>query len=222
MLCGCATKPYVVKYEGQFSGKGKNVVYVVSNGWHTSLIVSAEKIQAIIPELKDRFGNSRYIGFGWGDEDFYKAKEITSGLKMQAIFWPTESVIHAVSIPINPYDNFPNSQVQKLCLNDAELMSMLIFIGNSFFKDSQSKVSKLTKGIYGNSQFYKGVGKYYLMNTCNKWTAKGLKSAGMNISTEFKLTAHSVMNYVKQYNQSTEHQQGVFSTSLISSDVSCQ
>ena len=39
------------------------------------------------------------------------------------------------------------------------------------------------------------------MNTCNKWTAKGLKSAGMDISPTFKLTADSIMDYVKEYRQ---------------------
>ena len=59
----------------------------------------------------------------------------------------------------------------------------------------------LKNGIYGNSQFYKGVGDYYLMNTCNKWTAKGLKSIGMDISPIFKLTADSIMTYIKGINQ---------------------
>jgi len=48
------------------------------------------------------------------------------------------------------------------------------------------------------------------MNTCNKWTAKGLKSAGMDISPTFKLTADSIMDYLKENRQalatgSTEH-----------------
>ena len=60
---------------------------------------------------------------------------------------------------------------------------------------------ELESGIYGNSQFYKGVGDFYLMNTCNKWTAKGLKSAGMDISPTFKLTADSIMDYLKDYRQ---------------------
>ena len=34
------------------------------------------------------------------------------------------------------------------------------------------------------------------MNTCNRWTAKGLKSIGMDISPTLKLTAGSVMNYL--------------------------
>ena len=55
---------------------------------------------------------------------------------------------------------------------------------------------ELQKGIYGDSQFYSGVGDFYLMNTCNRWTAKGLKSIGMDISPTLKLTAGSVMNYL--------------------------
>ncbi len=51
------------------------------------------------------------------------------------------------------------------------------------------------------------------MNTCNTWTAKGLKSAGMDISPTFKLTADSIMDYMKEYRQSltivsTEHSKG--------------
>ena len=57
--------------------------------------------------------------------------------------------------------------------------------------------SRRKNGLYGDSQFYKGVGDYHLMNTCNKWTAKGLESAGMDISPTFKLSAGSVMDYIR-------------------------
>jgi len=36
------------------------------------------------------------------------------------------------------------------------------------------------------------------MNTCNTWTAKGLKSAGLDISTAFKLSAESIMDYLSE------------------------
>lgn len=100
----------------------------------------------------------------------------------------------------NPYKFFPNSEVERLCLTDSELSSLIGFIVNSFYKDTKDEVLELGNGIYGDSQFYKGVGDYYLMNTCNSWTAKGLRSVGMNISSTFKLTAGSVMRYVKAVN----------------------
>lgn len=36
-----------------------------------------------------------------------------------------------------------------------------------------------------------------MMNTCNKWTAKGLKSAGLDISLWFKQTQDSIMSYLR-------------------------
>ena len=201
VLCGCSAKPYVVKSQETFSGAGSNEVYVVSHGWHTGFVVPAKEIQMEIQQLMKRFGSSQYIEFGWGDKGFYLAKEITSGLTIRAIFWPTESVIHAVSVPHNPYRFFSHTEVERLCLTDSEFSSLIGFIVNSFYKGTKGEVLELRNGDYGDSQFYKGVGDYYLMNTCNKWTAKGLRSAGMNISTTFKLTAGSVMSYVKGVNQ---------------------
>jgi uncharacterized protein (TIGR02117 family) len=201
MLCGCSARPYVVKSQKTFTGLGSNEVYVVSHGWHTSFVVPAKYIQTEIPKLKNRFGNTQYIEFGWGDRGFYQAQEITSGLTIRAIFWPTESVVHAVSVSEDPYRFFSTSEVERLCLSGNELSSLVGFIVNSFYKDTKGEVVGLKSGIYGDSQFYKGVGDYYLMNTCNKWTAKGLRSTGMNISPTFKLTAGSVMSYVNDANQ---------------------
>jgi uncharacterized protein (TIGR02117 family) len=161
----------------------------------------AKQIQRKIPELQQRFPGVPYLEFGWGDKGFYQAKEITSGLTLRAIFWPTQSVVHAVAVTKNPYVFFPESEIEILCLSDGEFSSLLKFVANSFYRDENGAVMELKNGLYGDSQFYKGVGDYYLMNTCNKWTAKGLKSAGMDIVATFKLTAGSVMGYVKDVNQ---------------------
>lgn len=168
----------------------------MSHGWHTGFVIPSINIYPKLPKLIARFKNSPFIEFGWGDKGFYQAKEITSGLTLRAIFWPTESVIHAVAVPSNVYEYFPGSKIEEVFLAESELDSLVNFISDSFYKDEKGDALKLKNGTYGNSQFYKGVGDYYLMNTCNKWTAKGLKSAGMGISTTLKLTAGSIMNYL--------------------------
>ena len=201
VLCACSAEPYVVKSQKTFSGTGSNEIYIVSHGWHTGFIVPAKAIQIKIPELKGRFTRSQYIEFGWGDKKFYQAKEKTSGLAMKAAFWPTESVVHATPSSQNPYRFVPDIEVEMLCLTDSELLSLINFIANSFYKDSKGEVLRLKTGGHGYSQFYKGVGDYSLMNTCNNWTAKGLRSVGMNISADFKFTADSVMKHVKAVKQ---------------------
>ena len=83
----------------------------------------------------------------------------------------------------------------KLYLSDGEILAPTGFISRSFFRDINKNLLELQKGIYGDSQFYSGVGDFYSTDTCDKWTAKGLKSVGMDISPNLKLTVGSVMNY---------------------------
>lgn len=159
-------------------------------------MVPSETITARLPQLKKRFASAPYLEFGWGDKGFYQSEEITSSLTLQAIFLPTESVIHVVEVTESAENYFPHSEVTTICLNKESYAKLITFIESSFQKDEIGDIIPTKKGIYGNSQFYKGIGDYYLMNTCNKWTAKGLASADMNIDITFKLTAGRIMNFL--------------------------
>ena len=174
----------------------ENEVYVVNHGWHTGFVVPSSEIQQLIPELKQRFRNAPYIEFGWGDKEFYQDEEINSGITLKAIFLPTDSVVHAVAVTRNADKHFKHSEVEKFCLKDPEFKSLVKFVSSSFYRDESGNILKLNNGIYGDSQFYKAKGNFHIFNTCNKWTAKGLESAGMNISTTLKLTAGSIMSYL--------------------------
>jgi len=201
----CQSKPYVVKETEENTAEENEAIYVVSHGRHTGIVVPAGKIQSNLPQLRKRFGKTPYIEFGWGDRVFYQAEETTIFLTLRALFWPTESVIHAVAIPEKVDLFFPDSQVEKLCLSSSGYSSLIRFITNSFHKNEKSDIIQLKSGIYGNSQFYQGEGWFYLMNTCNNWTAKALKSAGMDMSPVFKLTSDSVMDYIVEYNQTLKN-----------------
>ena len=185
-------------FAAEIDKSARNEVYVVNHGWHTGFVVTASGIQQLIPELKQRFENAPYIEFGWGDNEFYQAEEITSGITLKAIFLPTDSVVPAVLVPLKVDRYFKNSEVEKFCLEDSKLESLIKFISSSFYRDVSGNILKLNHGIYGDSQFYNAKGDFHIFNTCNKWTAKGLKSAGMKISTTFKLTAGSIMNFLSR------------------------
>ena len=185
-------------FAAEIDKSARNEVYVVNHGWHTGFVVPASAIHKAIPELKQRFENAPYIEFGWGDNEFYQAEEITSGVTLKAIFLPTDSVVHAVAVTRKADKYFKHSEVEKFCLEDPEFKSLIKFISSSFYRDESGNILKLNHGIYGDSQFYKAKGDFHIFNTCNKWTAKGLESAGMNISTTFKLTAGSIMNFLSK------------------------
>ncbi|MES9832094.1 MAG: TIGR02117 family protein [Candidatus Thiodiazotropha sp. DIVDIV] len=196
-MIACSDKPNVIQHADKYNSAGHHQVYVVSHDWHTGFVIPSKKVYESIPALQDRFGLSINIEFGWGDKKFYQAKEITTGLALKAILWPTETVVHAVAVPENVSGYFGNSKIELLCLSDIEITSLVEFISNSFSKSRLSEVEPLDEGIYGDSQFYKGTGSYHMLNTCNEWTAKGLKSIGMDILPVTKFTAKSVMNYLR-------------------------
>jgi uncharacterized protein (TIGR02117 family) len=201
LLSGCSSKPYALQHTLENSREESQAIYVVNHGWHTGIVVPAGKIQSKLPQLRERFANTAYIEFGWGDNLFYPAKETTTALTLRALFWPTRSVIHAVAVGEKVALFFPGCQVEKLCLDGNGYSLLIRFITNSFYKNKKNDIVTLNDGIYGNSQFYQGDGLFYFMNTCNVWTAKGLQSAGLNISPSFKITADSVMNYIENHNQ---------------------
>ncbi len=171
-------------------------VYVVSHGWHAGLIVPGREVNHAVPDLAARFGEVAWYEVGWGDKGFYQSQEITTGLTLQAMLWSEGAVMHVVAIPASPLKYFPREEMIGTCLTDDEFESLTQFIANSFERDGAGGAISLRPGIYGNSQFYDGVGRYALFNTCNKWTAKALRSAGLDIIPTFKLTSESIMSYL--------------------------
>ena len=199
LVSACSTTPALPPFKHDYSGQGDRQIYIVGHGWHTGWVIPAKEIYQQIPALQDRFGNADYIEIGWGDLEFYQAKDITVELILQAILWPTETVVHAVAVDGDVHTYFSRNEVVRLCVNEQELSSLLQFVSNSFARDNAGQVQPMQRGIYGNSQFYQGQGKYHLFNTCNNWTAKGLKSLGMDINYSFKLTTSSILNFAQRY-----------------------
>lgn len=200
-LTACSAKPYVVTPSNDNETSTRKKIVVVDHGWHTGFVFPTDDIAKNLPILRHRFGDVPYLEFGWGDQDFYQAREKNAGLTMQAIFWPTDTVVHVKAIPFSPSEFYSHSEVFESCISNQEYLSLIEFMVNSFAVNESGRIIEIKGGNYGNSQFYKGVGKYYLTNTCNKWTAKGLKSAGMDISPTFKLTSGSIMNYLRKKNE---------------------
>jgi len=197
LVTACASGPAVVERAAEKPGKAPVAVWVVSHGWHTGLVVPAGDIRDRLAVLKARFGDVPYMEFGWGDKAFYQAEEITAGMVLKASLWPTAAVMHVVAVPWDAAAFFPHSEVHRLCLSAAGFESLLHFIAGSFRLSESGGPAPLARGRYGDSQFYEAVGDYTLFNTCNTWTAKGLRSAGLDVEPAAMRTAGSVMSYLR-------------------------
>lgn len=175
----------------------ERVIYVASLGWHTGIVLPAEALEKKLGFLKRDFDGARYYEIGWGDKGFYEAKTITTSISLRAMFWPSESVLHVVALDREPEKVFPASDLVKLRISSKGLDDLIEKMRGDFKKGFSNKITKTRDGIYGNSGFYKGVGSYFVLYTCNSWTASVLDSAGVPISNFFVLRAPTVMGQAK-------------------------
>lgn len=205
-IYGCSGKPYAVEPDVDADSPLTSRLFVVSHGWHVGIAIAAEELNTLVPELEERFAGAEFYEIGWGDEGFYQAPEITIGVTLRAIIWSRGAVVHVVALPGSPPEYFAAGRVVHTCLSTENVESLARYLSNSFSRDGDGNLLQLKRGLYGNSQFFDGQGRYHLFNTSNKWAAKALKSGGMDISPTFKLTADSVMGFVEEHRNDCSHQ----------------
>jgi len=196
-LCGCRTLPKANKIQIEDGTAKQREVHIASHGWHTGVIVESADLNDVLPNLKKRFPEAKYYELGWGDAGYYQANKITTRLTLRAVFWPSDTVVLVVGFDEDPYTYFSQSDLVTINISERALRSLIGFLDSSFKKDDRQNIIPTRIGTYGNSQFYEGVGNYFLFNTCNKWTAKALYSGGVEINPLLKLSSSSVMHTLR-------------------------
>ena len=207
LLAACSGKPYVVEPKPGAMLVKSHEIAVVSHGWHVGLVVPGPVLNAAVPEIEERFGTPNYYEVGWGDKTFYQAEEVTTGLTLQAMFCSEGAALHVVALDEAPERYFAGEPIVKTCLSDNELASLKQFLSASFARSSSGSIKAVRAGLYGDSQFYDGEGRFDLLHTCNSWTAKALRSSGVNIQPGVMLTAASVMHHLEKHRRACTSKQ---------------
>ena len=175
-----------------------------NEGWHISLIdhgyhagfgilradlADAAQSQGLAPliEIVERFRSYDWLEIGWGDEGFYRATPALdmAGLKLaaRALFAPgNPTVLHIVGLTQEPGATFLHSHVVPIVLSQAGSKRLASFIAATFASGADGHVLEAGRGIYGPSLFFRARPAYGLANTCNHWTAAGLREAGLGMS----------------------------------------
>ncbi len=172
-------------------------IHVVDHGWHTGIVIAIDDLsKGQLPQHQD-FPKAKYLEVGWGDEDIYRAaNDITPGMALSAVFWPTDAVLHVVGFRNQVEKFFANSTIVQLTLSQKQFDQLIEFLETSY-ETSDSQISiPLGKGIYGISRFYRATGTYSIARTCNTWTAEGLQKAGLAVDPRQVLMSEDVMKQV--------------------------
>ncbi len=173
------------------------MIYVVSNGWHTGLIVARADIAAgRVPETSD-FPDALYLEFGWGDREYYPNPRPTLGMALGALFVPSPAVIHMAGLASAPEIARPRDEVIALPISGLSLANLVASIDETFDRPDGGPAKAVAPGLYPGSRFYPAHGLFHLFNTCNTWIARVLWAAGFDAAPSRVVTAEDLMRKVR-------------------------
>lgn len=190
-LTGCATLPPL---SGADDGPLVHDIRVLSNGWHTAIVVSRAEVLAtgLMPEADD-FPDAAFLEFGWGDRVYYPAAEKTIGMVLDAALVATPAVMHIAGRAYRPEPLATKLQVVSLALSEEGFRNMISAIAADIQRPESGRAAPVSPGLYGYSHFYNAHGSFHLFNTCNTWIARMLHAGGINISPSGIVTASELI-----------------------------
>ena len=194
-LAACETV-LLSKDTGSFTS---HLVHVVSNGWHTAIVIPAPALFATgdLPEAAD-FSDAPFLEFGWGDRIYYPAKKKTLGIALFAALIATPAVMHMAALRATPEDDGSGLKMISVELTEAGFLRLVQALAAEFERPTGGRAEPVSHGLYSDSHFYRAHGKFHLFNTCNTWTARMLRAGGVAISSSGIMTADRLMTRLQE------------------------
>ena len=181
------------------ASEARKTIYLVNHGWHAGIVLRRTDIlDSIWLEVGD-FPDAQYLEVGWGDMNYYHTPDPHMGILIKAALLPTASVLHVVGFsgPVPTY--FPYSEIIRIEVSSVGFEHLSQTIAASFARDEAGNGKSLGSGLYGNSRFYQSVETYHLFNTCNVWTARALRAAGLSITPASAIWVESLMSQARKF-----------------------
>jgi len=178
---GACAAPLPDPAEPQGSGPGV-AVYLVAHDKHTGNAVRRADIPAgLWPESRD-FPQAETLEVGWGDRDYYMGRDQGFwGTLRAALGSDNPSVLHVAGVRGALAANFPASEIIEVELSRDGFERLVRYIHDAYDRARAPVVAPLGPGLYGDSRFYPARESFNIFRTCNVWTARGLRGAGLPV-----------------------------------------
>jgi len=176
-------------------------ITVTSNGFHTDLILplaaaGIDWAEWCPPETGQTTGQTTgFIGFGWGDRDFYletrSLADLRAATALHALWFSSDVLIHVTAIA----DPGRIAGRRRVTVAPAVYRRLADYVRAAFRLDAAGRPIRRPEPGYGaHDAFYEAVGTYSPFRTCNEWLAAGLRQAGIRTGWwapfAFGVTAH--------------------------------
>lgn len=158
-------------------------ILIADNGIHTGLILPKTaagvdwSVDFPASDISDpRYAKLGWVAVGWGDRAFYVDTPTWSDINpptvLRAATGSTRTVLHVEHI-LAPA---PARDVRAIVVTEDEYRRLAAFI-----RATRGPGGKVAAGYGVNDVFYDGQGTYSALTTCNAWTGRALRSAGVRV-----------------------------------------
>lgn len=176
------------------TGQAHTVVAVVQRDWHTDVCLRVQDINAWVMALARGFDGATVLCFGFGERRYVVERRHDPLTMIRALF-PSRATILMTVLRATPEEAFGAQNVIEVPVGDAGLDGIQRFLRESFETDDAGDPQRLADGPYPGSLFFAASGTYHVFHTCNTWTARAVRSAGLS-SVRDTLFAGSLMREV--------------------------
>jgi uncharacterized protein (TIGR02117 family) len=196
LALGACAAPPPGPAEPQGGGPGV-AVYLVAHDKHSGIAVRRADIPAgLWPESRD-FPQAEFLELGWGDRDYYYGRNQGLVSTLRAALWfNNPSVLHVAGVRGTLTESFPASEIIEVKLSRDGFERLIRYIHDAHDRAGAPAVAPLGPGLYGDSRFYPGWESFNLLRTCNVWTARGLRGAGLPV--EDSITLGGLMSQARE------------------------
>ena len=160
-------------------------IYVEDNGIHTGLVLpkatAGVDLSPLAParDLADpRYGGHRWLAIGWGEAAFFLDtptwRDVRPRTILHAAIGSDATLMHVEHVAEPRAD--PGGSVRRIVLRPAEYRRLARFVAASFRQGGRAH-----RGYDRYDAFYDAVGHYDAIRTCNSWTGRALRAAGVRV-----------------------------------------
>jgi len=162
-------------------------VFIRTNGVHTWIVLPKEIGEAdwgaLAPaeHLADaRWGAASHIAVGYGNREFYLNTPTWADLTLPRAFGAFSgggrSLLHLEHV----HDPKPDAWQRPILLRPDEYARLVAYVVERFQRGADGRtIPVLGRGYGPSDMFYEANGGYSFYLTCNEWTGRGLRRAGV-------------------------------------------
>ena len=162
-------------------------IYVRTNGVHTWIMMPKVNDQfdwrpyAPPKDLRDpRYGAGDHVAIGYGNREFYLNTPTWADLTLRnaffAFFGGGRTLLHVE----HEHQPRPSEYQRPIILTPAQYVLLTNYISRRFQLDADRRpIPLIGRGYNDWDMFYEANGGYSFVLTCNEWTGRALRAAGV-------------------------------------------